>query len=219
MKKIFSIAFSLFLYGSLFAGKGLVITQKYNDPATKGESITVTWYVTETQCKLKMSVADDKINTNTFFIPDVAGAKLMMYSDGTPPAGGKRTYYTMPVQSIKSNIEVSRVSVNKTGSIKTIGGFVCEQLIIKTNRSTTEMWVTKDFRADLYKFYPFFQSSYELLGLNQESIQGVPLESVTKDNGGAIINSYELVSASNSELGNDAFVVPSEYNSADAFAK
>jgi hypothetical protein len=215
MKKILSVVFAVVISTGLFATKGLVITQKYTDATAKGAAITMTWYVTETQCKMKMSYADGDVNSNTYFIPDIAGAKLLTYSDGVAPGGGERKFYSVPVQGIKPAIEVSRVSVNQTGETKTIGGMLCQKVIIKTNRTTTEMWITQDFKADFYKFYPFFQSSYELLGLNDQSLQGVPLESVTKDNGGTVISSLQLVTVTNSDLSAGDFTVPAEYRSAD----
>ncbi len=217
MKKIFAIVCSFVLISTgAFASKGLVITQKYTDASGKGATVTVTWYVSQAQCKLKMAYADDKVNSNNYFIPDAAGGKLLMYSDGVVPGAGQKRYFSVQVQDIKSGIDVSRVTVNKTGETKTIAGIVCEKVVIKTNRSTTEMWITRDFKADFYKFYPFFQSSYELMGLSQESIQGVPLESVTTDNSGAVINSYQLVSATSADLNPTDFTVPSEYMGADA---
>ena len=219
MKKILLIVFAIAISTGLFAGKGLVVTQKYTDAASKGATISVTWYVTETQCKMKMSYADDKLNSTTWFIPDVAGSKLLTYSDGQVPGATGNRYFTVPVQSIGSGIAVSRVNVSQTGETKTIGGILCQKVVVKTNKSTTEMWITQDFKANFYKFYPFFQSSYELLALSQEGLQGVPLESVTKDLSGTVINSYQLVSASNSDLSTGDFTVPAGYQSADATGK
>jgi hypothetical protein len=216
MKKIFSIVVAMIAGSGLFASQGLVVTQKYTDAASKGATVTVTWYITATQCKMKMSYADDKVNSTTYFIPDVANGKLLTYSDGAVPGGGDKRFYSVPVQSIKSNIDVSRVTVTKTGEVKTIGGMVCEKVTVKTNRSTTEMWITKDFKPDYYTFFAFFQSSYELMGLSQESLQGIPLESVTRDNAGAVMSSFQLVSASNADLSAGDFTVPVEYKSADA---
>jgi len=219
MKKIFSIVIALVLTTGLFASKGLVVVQKYTDASTKGATITVTWSVSETQCKMAMRYTDGKINSTSYFVPDATKAQLLTYSDGSAPGATEKRYFPVAVQNIKSSIDVSRVSVNRTGEFKTISGMACEKVVVKTNRSTTEMWITKDFKADLYKFYPYFQSSYELLGLNQESMQGVPLESVTKDNGGAVISSFELVSATNTDMSAGDFNVPSEYKNAEETGK
>jgi hypothetical protein len=216
MKKILIIALSITYSLGLFAGNGYVITQKYNDATNKNATVSVTWYVSETKCKLKMDFADDKVKTTSYFIPDLASGKMFTYSDGVVPGASQKRYYTIPVQSVTSNINVSRVSINQTDETKTIAGMTCQKIIIKTNKTTTEMWVTKDFKADFYKYAAFFQNSYELIGLSQESIQGFPLESVTKDNAGTIINSYELVSASSNEFNDADFSVPADYVSAEA---
>jgi hypothetical protein len=219
MKKIFSMVVSLVFVTGLFAAKGLVIVQKYTDAAGKGAAMQVTWSVTETQCKMSLTFADGKVNSTTYAVPDVANGKLITYSDGVAPGAGQKRYFSVPVQSIKSAIEVSRVNVTQTGETKTISGILCEKVIVKTNHTTTEMWITKDFKADLYKFYPYFQSSYELMGLSQESLKGVPLESVTKDNGGSVISSFELVSATGSELSPADFTVPADYKNAEDTGK
>lgn len=219
MKKIISIAILVFTITSLFASKGLVVTQKLSDASLKGATVNVTWYVTETQCKLKMQFSDGNVKTTTWFIPNIETKQLLTYTEGAVPAGAEKVFYSVPAESIKGGLNVSRVSVNKTGETKTISGIACEKIIIKTNRTTTEMWVTKDFKADFYKFYPFFLNSYELLGLNEEAIQGFPISSVTKDNAGAVISSYDLVSATSAELSASDLTVPSEYKSAEEVSR
>ena len=219
MKKIFSILFAVAVSTGLFASQGMVITQTYTDASNSQAKITVTWYISQTQCKLEMAYADGKVNSTTYFIPDAASASLLTYSDGAAPGAGQKNYFTIPVQNIKGNADVSRVNVTHTGETKTLGGILCEKVIIKTNRSTTEMWLTKDFKPDFYKFSPYFQSSIELLGLNQDGLQGVPLESVTKDNGGVVISSYTFVSARNAELSAGDFTVPAEFKSAEGITK
>jgi Domain of unknown function (DUF4412) len=219
MKKIFSIIFAAILSTGLFASGGMIITQTYKDAGNSAASITVTWYVSETQCKMKMEYADGKINSTTYFIPDAAAAKLLTYSDGAAPGASQKNYFSLPVQNIKGNADVTRVNVTRTGETKTLAGIVCEKVIIKTNRSTTEMWLTRDFKPDFYKFSPFFQSSVELLGLSQDGIQGMPLESTTRDNSGAIISSYTLISAQNAQLNAGDFAVPSDYKNAETTTK
>jgi hypothetical protein len=217
MKKIFSILFAVVVSTGLFASKGMVITQTYTDAANRDAKITVTWYVSQTQCKMSMAYADGKVNSTTFFIPD--GANLLTYSDGIAPGAAQKNYFSIPVQSITGNSDISRVTVTHSGETKTLGGVLCEKVIIKTNKTLTEMWLTSDFKPDFYKFSPFFQNSIELMGLNQEALQGVPLESVTKDNGGVVIGSYTLVSAQSTELGTGDFMVPSDYKNAAGTTK
>lgn len=215
MKKIISFVFAAAFSAGLFAGQGMLITQTYAGATNKGASVSVTWYVTASQCKMKMVYADGKMNTTTFFIPDPANGKLLTYSDGTAPGAPQKVFYTIPVSGIKEDHEdVMQATVTKTGETKTIGGMVCEKITAKTARGTTEMWVTKDFKPDMYKFFPYFQGSIELKVLSQEGIQGVPLESVTKDNTGALIESYTFVSAVNTELNTGDFSVPAEYKEA-----
>jgi hypothetical protein len=211
MKNIVSIILMLTISTGLFAGKGLVVTQKYTDPAHKGATISVTWYVTETQCKMQMAYKDDKMNTTSYFIPDVANNRLLTFSDGAAPGAPQKTYYTVPVQDIAGDHEGGVVTVTQTGETKTIGGMLCQKVVVKTGASTTEMWITKDFKSDFYKFHAYFESSYELMGLSEKQLQGVPLESVTKDSGGNVINAYEFVSEKQSDLSATDFTVPADY--------
>ena len=219
MKRIISIAVSAIFVTSLFAGKGLVVNQKYFDANAKGATVNVTWYVTETQCKMKMEYRDAKVNTVNWFIPNAEGHNLLTYTEGAVPSGVQKAFYTIPVESIKTDLNVSRITVNRTGETKSVSGMLCEKIIIKTNRATTEMWVTKDFKSDFYKFYPYFQNSYELLGLNEENIQGFPLSSVTKDNSGKVISSSELISSIATNLAESDFNVPSEYKNIAEMSK
>ena len=68
MKKIFLMVFAVALSTGLFASQGMVVTQTYTDANNKNASMTVTWYISQTQCKLKMAYADGKVNTNNYFI-------------------------------------------------------------------------------------------------------------------------------------------------------
>ncbi len=219
MKRVVSIVTLIMFVASAFAGKGLIVIQKYVDANAKGSTVTVTWYVTATQCKMKMEFSDAKVNTVNWFIPDVANGKLLTYTEGAVPVGTQKAFYSIPVQSIKSDMNASRLSVNKTVETKTVSGMVCEKIIVKTNRSITEMWVSKDFKADYYKFSSFFQNSFELMGLNEEKLQGFPLSSITKDNSGKVISSYDLISATSSELTESDFTVPAEYKNAEEISK
>ncbi len=206
------------LASGVFAGKGLVVTQKYTTE-TVGQSISVTWYVTDTKCKMKMQYSDKDINgTTTYFIPDVAAGKLLTYSDGPVPANSVKAYFTIPVQNIKSSNSIM-LTVEKTGEVKDINGFKCEKVIAKSAGSITEMWVTVDFKADCTKFAAFFKNSYELNALNQGKITGFPVSSVTKDASGNVISSTEVLSVSSSEISDGEFSVPADYKSAEELSK
>ena len=219
MKIIVTAVLLLMLSTGLFAGKGLIVTQKYSDPHQKGASITVTWYVTDGQCKMQMHYADDKMNTTSYFIPDVTNSRLLTYSDGKAPGAPQNTYYTVPIREIKGDNDQGHINVTQTGETKTLAGMLCEKVIVKTPASTTEMWITKDFKADFYTFHPYFQSSYELMGLEEKELKGVPLQSVTKDNAGVVINSYELVTATSADLKPSDFTVPADYKLAGSSGK
>lgn len=221
MKRILLTGIVLAAFIQLFAGKGITVTQKYSGPDSKNASVNVTWVVSETQCKMKMNFQDADVNTNTTFIPNLNTGKLITYTESDLPANMPKVYFELPVQNIKpvSEMNASRVSVTRTGETKNISGFKCEKLVVKTNRNTTEMWVTTDFNTNYYKFYPFFQNSFALMGLSEESIQGFPLESVTKDNGGNVVSSYELVSASLTEINGSEFNAPADYKSAEEVSK
>lgn len=210
--------FLLLLLGTsvVFAGKGLVVTQKYST-TVEGQNVTVTWYVTETQCKLKMLFSDKDVNTTNYFIPDVMSSKLLTYSDGAVPAGASKIYYSFPVAEIKGTLEAS--TIEHTGEIKQIGGMNCEKILAKTGNNFTEMWVTKDFKTDYYRFASFFKNSYELKALSEGRIKGFPLSSVTKDNSGKVINAFQLLSVSSTEISDTEFNVPAEYKSADEVGK
>lgn len=208
----------LLLSGSvLFAAKGLIVVQKYHTGKTD-EQVTVTWYVTNTQCKLKMQFGDKEIQPlNTYFLADIKSGNLYTYSDGVVVTGGSKTYYSIPVQQIKSS--VATATVERTGTIKNIQGFNCEKMIVTSAGQQTEMWVTKDFPIDLYRYSNFFKNSIELQGLAASSIQGVPLVSSTKNNLGNIAKGYELVSVTSADIPDSEFTLPADYKSAEEVSK
>ena len=219
MKNLVAVFFALLTGTGLFAAKGLVITQKYTDPHQKGANITVTWYVSETQCKMQMAYTDDKMKTTSSFIPDVANSRLLTFSDGKAPGAPQNTFYAVPIQNIKGENEGGHVTVTQTGETQTLAGLLCEKVIVKTHQTTTEMWITRDFKPGFYKFSSYFQSSYELMGLEEKELSGVPLQSVTKDISGAIVNSYDLISATSADLSALDFTVPAEYKLAGSTGK
>ena len=176
-----SITFLFFLIATAtFAANGIVVTQTYST-SVEGQHISVTWYVTDAQCKLKMQFSDKDVNTTSYFIPEANSRQLLTYSDGATPAGLSKIYYRIPATDIKGTVDGSLAE--RTGETKNIGGMNCEKVIAKSANSVTEMWVTKDFKGDYYHFASFFKNSYELKALSESSIKGFPLSSITKDNG------------------------------------
>lgn len=213
MKNIALIIVALFTAMQAWAIDGIVFTQKYTSTANAGANITVTWYVAEGKCKMKMEYADKNMNTTTYFIPDAASGAILTYTDGAVPAGQKQTYYSVPLSSIEANAtaKASRVKVVNTGETKTVSGLVCEKVKVFAADNETEMWVTKDFQANFYEFYKYFRNDFALLGLNEASIKGVPLEITTKDLSGNVLVSATSVSASKQNLSEDTFKVPAGY--------
>ncbi len=210
MNKFLSL-FALLLFTAYsFAEKGLVVTQKFTDTNSKA-SVTVTWYVTDAACKMKMEFTDDKVNSVSWFIPDYSGNQLLTYAEGEVPAGAVKNYYLIPVAGIKADHASNDYKIERTGETKTIGGMNCEKIVARSASSTTEMWVTKEFTASFYKASSFFANSVELSILNAQKITGVALESNTKDNSGKVLNSYSLVSANYMQLSSTDFKVPAPY--------
>ncbi len=212
MNKFVSLFTLLLFTASAFAEKGIVVTQKYTDANVKA-NVTVTWYVTESSCKMKMEFADGKVNSMSWFIPDFGTNQLLTYAEGEVPANAKKSYFAIPIAGIKAakSAAASAFKIERTGETKTIGGFNCEKIMANSGSTITEMWVTKDFKASFYKASSFFANSYELNALSSGNIAGVPLESTTKDLNGKVINAYSFVSASNTSLSVTDFIVPAEY--------
>jgi hypothetical protein len=217
MKKYIPLLVLLISVSAAFAGKGLTVTQRYTT-AVGGQNVSVTWYVSGNKCKMKMLFSDKDVNTTTYFIPDLAAGKMLSYSDAAVPAGTSKAYFTLPVQSIRGKNAVV-LTVEKTGEVKEIAGVKCEKVVAKTANTITEMWVTKDFDADYFKFAPFFKNSYELSALSQGNIKGFPVQSVTKDASGTIISSYEALSVTTTDIADTEFAVPAEYKSAEEISK
>lgn len=214
MKKFNSILALLLLTLFSFAEKGIVVKQSYTDANLKA-TVTVTWYVTESACKMKMEFNDDKLNSVNWFIPDFSSKQLLTYAEGQVPANAHKSYFAIPVSGIKAAKSNTAVKIERTGETKMLGGMNCEKIIARSSSATTEMWVTKDFTAGFYKAASFFSNSNELNALNAEKISGVPLESTTKDSSGKIINAYSFTSASSVQLSASDFKVPAEYSLAN----
>lgn len=213
MKRIASFIIALVIAAQVFAGDGIVVQQKYKSSASPNADITVTWYISDNACKMKMELKDKSVTTTSYFIPDAGSGALLTYAEGSAPAGQKQTYYSVPLSSIPVTVTAGagRVKVVKTGETKTISGFVCEKIMVFASDSETEMWVTKDFQPNFYQFYKFFRNDYALLGLNEESIKGVPLQITTKDLSGNVMISATPVSAAKTDLPESTFKVPAGY--------
>jgi hypothetical protein len=198
-----------------FAAKGYVFTQKYI--GVSNTNITVSWYVTENNCKMKMIFGNGQLNSTSWFLPDMEGGQLLSYNEGPVPPGVQKAYYKLPIDKLRVNSsnEVTRIAVQKTSESKEIGGLTCEKYIIKTNKTETEVWVTKKFSPAFYRYYPFFKDHAALAGLSEEKIAGFPIESVTKDLTGKTISAYQFISVNEAELSDADFKVPAEYKSAE----
>lgn len=218
MKKITSIIIVLFIAAYTFAGEGITVVQKYKDATTPNADITITWYITDNNCKMKMQLNDKNISTSTNFIPDAGSGVVLTYADGAAPAGTTPTYYSIPLNRISATTTatVGNIKVVQTGETKTISGLVCEKVMIFAATSETEVWITKDFKPAFYQFYKYFRNDLALMALNAESLKGVPLMVTTKDLSGNVISSATLVSAVKGDLKDDTFKVPAEYQLATA---
>jgi hypothetical protein len=193
-----------------YAGNGIVVTQKYNS-GNSDKLITVTWYVTPTQCKLKMQYSDKDINTNTYFIP--SGAQLLTYNDGPVPSGATKAYFAIPVGSVKAQPQGS-FTVERTGETQVIAGVKCEKVIARSANTVTEMWVSQDFKGEAYRFAQYFKNNSELKALADAQIPGFPVASVTRDASGNVVSSYEALSATNTNIADSEFTIPTEYKNA-----
>lgn len=100
MMKLSPLTLLLFISLFSFAEKGMVVTQKFTDANVKA-SVTVTWYVTESACKMKMEFSDDKVKSVSWFIPDYSSNQLLTYAEGEIPAGAQKriTLFLLPVLS------------------------------------------------------------------------------------------------------------------------
>lgn len=208
------ITFILLLFTTAaFAEKGYIITQKF--VGISKTDISVSWYVSASRCKLKMLLGSGSQTSTTYFIPDITNAQLLTYNESPVVAGATKAFYKLPVDKVSASKDasVARITVTKTGENKEIGGLSCEKIIVKTDKHETEVWVSKKFTPEFYKYYPFFKDHYALAGLSEEKLKGFPLESVTKDLSGNVISAYQFVSATEAEFTDEDFKVPAEYKS------
>lgn len=223
MKKYFLLLTGFIVALTTFADKGIIVEQNFIQGTGTKTTVKVTWYITRDNCKLKMIFGDGNFNTTSCFIPDAANMQMLSYNEGEVPAdeGGKKTFFATPVSKINAGSEMNftRITVEKTGETKEIAGFKCEKILVKTNKSETEMWVTVLFKPEFYKFVSFFPANYTLVGLNEGKIKGFPLQAVTKDLNGKVINSYQFVTAKETELNDGEFRVPDGYTNVTQIEK
>ncbi|MCS6935556.1 MAG: DUF4412 domain-containing protein [Chitinophagales bacterium] len=216
MKKLhisFVLTFTICLS---FAQKGIVVTQQHRSASTDA-GVTLTWYITEKSAKMVMQFRDAKVqNTVTHFIPNTQSAALQIYTEGPVPEGAQKTFFTVPVSTIKPSpaMQFSRIEVNATGEVKEIMGIKCEKYIITTDLHITEMWVTKQIKYNLYHYYPYFPDNLPLMGLYHAKIPGVVLSAITKDLTEKELSRLELVKAEEKNIPDEVFLVPDEYKSA-----
>ncbi len=203
----------LFITSFVFlnAQKGIILEQKYTAKNLTGKTVSVTWLLNNSSCKMKMQFPEAKGVSH--FIPDLKSGVLYTYNDGPTPNGVKKSFFAASLDKIQPSkeTEVSRIVVKQTGDIKEIGGYKCEKIIASTSKGDTEMWVTKDFKPEFYKYSAFFKSNMEMMALSDARIKGIPLASVTKDAAGNIISAYEFVSITSTDIPETEFSVPSEY--------
>jgi hypothetical protein len=213
MKRILLSILIVMVNMAVFAAKGYVFTQKYT--GASNANVTVSWYVTDDKCKMKMLFGNSDINSVSWFIPDFTGNLLLSYNEGAVPNGVSKAFYKLPIDNVRvqGNNEFSRISIEKTTENKEIGGLVCDKYVVKTNKTETEVWVTRKFSPAFYRYYPFYKDNSALAGLYEGKVAGFPLESVTKDLTGKVVAAYHFVSAVEIELNDADFQVPAEYKS------
>ncbi|MCW5908218.1 MAG: DUF4412 domain-containing protein [Chitinophagales bacterium] len=213
MKRILTVFALAVLTTTAFAEKGYIITQKF--VGISKTDITVSWYVSANRCKMKMLFGNGSQTSTTHFIPDITNAQLLTYNESPVVEGAQKAYYKIPIDkvSVSKDATVGRITVTKTGESKEIGGLNCEKILIKTDKHETEVWVSKKFAPEFYKYYPFFRDHHALAGLSEEKLKGFPVESVTRDLSGKTISAYQFVSATETDFTEADFKVPADYKS------
>jgi hypothetical protein len=169
------------------------------------------WMFKDKSCKFSITLQGEKEAVKTDIIPRMSDKHLLIYNT-TPAADGKHYYASVDVKNVQPDptFTFSSISVESLKDTMTLHGLLCKKYVIRTNRSTTEMWLSLS-DIPFYQYAAFFPSNFELAGLAKAGISGFPMKSITHDLGGNVLADFEVTEIIREALPDAAFSVPSGY--------
>ncbi len=190
MYKFFTgILFILFSVSSLSGQnfEGVIETKQVS-----GDGIThnVTWYVKKDKIAFEIISKSQKGELKMRFVPQPAQNSMLMVI--STPEGETKNEITP--KEITAEIDMSNCSIKELGT-KRIDEYGEILLLQFTSlNSITDAEILKNIDVDLSRFATFLKNDYAVQGLIHARMKGFPINSVTKDKNGKLINKTTVVS-------------------------
>lgn len=208
MKKIVLSALFVALINFCFAFEGIV-SMKYNYLNGSQIDLTINWYISGNQVKMGMLFNDGKNNFETFIVPNLSQANMLVYS--TKPAENGQKYYTIvPVENISSNLKNTDCTIEDKGNAA-VEGKDCAVYAAKFASVNTQFYLDRNIDINFGDFAQFFKSDYVMAAIAHGKLSGFPVKLNTLDINGNILDQAMLISIVEQKLDAKVFGVPVGY--------
>lgn len=175
----------------------------------------ITWYLAPGKVALKMVMTSEKGEYTTKFIARKGSQKLHVLSK---MPNGKKLHHEIATSEISSpdNFpQLSSFNAQVQEETKNKAGYSCTKVVGESPESKTIAWMAKDIDFPFYEYADYFKSDYNLALLADIQTNGFPLQSVTTNNRGLVIESIEVKDVNKRDLEPTLFEVPADYKTVD----
>jgi hypothetical protein len=191
-----------------------VIKAEYYQGKTDSRS-DITWYLAPGKIALNMVMSSQNGNYTATFIARQGSNELDVLSQ-TPD--GKKLHHAIPASDISSPEHFpsyGSFEAQLQDETKNQAGYRTTKVVGESDESKTIAWVAKDIDFPFYQYADYFKSDYNIALLADIQMNGFPLQSVTTNNRGLIIESIEVEDVTERNLDPSVFKVPADYKTVE----
>lgn len=191
-----------------------VIQAEYYQGKTDSRS-DITWYLAPGKIALKMVMTSQNGEYSTTFIARKGSNELHILSH-TP--NGEKLHHAIPTSEMSKPDHFpsyGSFEAQEQDETKNQAGHRTTKVVGESDKSKTITWVAKDIDFPYYQYSDYFKSDYNIAILADIKMNGFPLQSVTTNNRGLIIESIEVEDVNKRDLDPSVFKVPADYKTVE----
>ncbi len=203
-----TVAFS---FAQTFEG---VIEATTSTKATK-ENAVVKWFVKNGSSRMEITGTADGKQTNATLLFQKSNAQLYLLSE----MNGEKAVFIVPQDSLKIVAKNVSTIVTKTEGKKSVAGYNCYLVKIQSPEGTSECWVSDEVKLSAESFPPSLRSKGIIGSMQSNGITALPLEVISKDNGGEVQYSFTVKSITAQSVPDAQFQLPADVQSGEELLK
>jgi len=168
-----------------FEGK---IVLDLDNPA-RNEKAQINWLIKNGNHKLTFESKIESQSYDYYIVFPKGSSNMEMVTF----ANGQSKHYSIPLSETVPPVPITHYEeVTNTGRKKKIGGFDCEEVLLKSADQTSFCWITKDSELSMTDLPQMMQAGNAIATLKVKGFKGFPMALSTYTMGGELLYSQEI---------------------------